>query len=141
MIDTEISIQRNKKIIKIFIILVSLSLAIWVISNSTYNATIYFHYVHNRNTGEAIGLAGSLIMYIGLWILSGVLLSSILMGLSMFSYVILHRKDEKILKRYYHPVYEEELTYGIDVSRKIGYVLPLVFIILHVSNIVTINYF
>ena len=141
MTDIERSIQRNKKIIRGFIILVALSLVIWIIANSTHNTTVYFHYVHNRNTGEAIGLIGSIIMYIGLWILSGVLLSSILMCFSMFLYFFLHRKDEKILMRNYHPVYEEELTYGTDLSRNVGYVLPLIFIILHVSNIVTINYF
>lgn len=59
----------------------------------------------------------------------------------MCLYYFLHRKDKNVFDRSYHPRYEEEFYYGGAVSFIATYIAAFILMVLHISNIATINIF
>lgn len=65
MTDEERSIQKNKGIITLAVLIFVVVACIFL--NSTMNDALYFHYIHNKNTGEPLGLIASILLYILFW--------------------------------------------------------------------------
>lgn len=141
MTDEERSIQKNKIIITVAVLVLVFVVVACILLNSTTNDTLYFHYVHNQNTGEPLSLIASIFLYILFWWFIGLVPSASVFLFMMCLYYFLHRKDKRILDRYYHPKYEEEFYYGGTVSFAATYIAILILMILHISNIATINVF
>ncbi len=57
----------------------------------------------------------------------------------MSVYYFLHRKDKKVFDRRYHPEYEKEFYYGGSVAFAATYIAVLHLMILHLSDLATIN--
>ena len=139
--DEERSIRKNKIIITVAVFVLDFVNVVFVLMNSTVNDTLYFHYVHNQSTGEPLGLILSIFLYILFWWLAGLILSGWVCVCTICLYYFLHRKDKRISERYYSPKYEEELYYGVELSFRVTYVVAFILILLHISNIVTVNMF
>lgn len=135
------SIQKNKIIITVAVLVLVFVVVAYILLNSTINDTLYFHYVHNQNTGEPLGLIASIFLYILFWWFAGLIPSACVFLFMMCLYYFLHRKDKRIFDRYYHPKYEEEFHYGGAVSFIATYMAVFILIVLHISNIATINVF
>lgn len=136
------SITRNKVAITIAIIILILLGSFYIVQNSTINDVVYFHNVHNQNTGEPISIIGSILLYFLFWWFLGMFPFSILSLFCLCLFYFLHRKDKQLLhKRHYTPKYIEEYYYGCKLSCIFSYVTVLVFMVLHISNIMTINIF
>lgn len=135
------NIHKNKLIITVAVLVLVFAVMAYILLNSTTNDTLYFHYIHNQNTGESLGLIASILLYILFWWFVGLVPSSSVFLFVLCLYYFLHRKDKRILDRYYHPKYEEEFYYGGLLSLAATYIAILVLMILHISNIITINAF
>lgn len=139
MSDEERNIQKNKLIITIAVLVLVFVIVAYILLNSRINDTLYFHYVHNQNTGEPLGLIASILLYILFWWFAGLIPSACVFLFAMCLYFFLHRKDKKLLDRCYHPKYEEEFHYGGMVAFIATYIAVLVLMVLHISNFATIN--
>lgn len=143
MSDEERSRQRNILIITIADLVFVFIIVGYILLNSTLNnEPLCFHYVQNGQTGEPLGLLMSVFLYILFWFfIVGGIPSAIVFLFSQGVYVFLHRKDEKLFDSHYHPVYETEYFYGGLVAFSSSYLAALILLILHISNIATINIF
>lgn len=141
MSDEERNIQKNKLIITVAVLVLVFVVMACILLNSTINDTLYFHYVHNQNTGEPLGLITSIFLYVLFWWFAGLVPSACVFLFAMCLYFFLHRKDKKLLDRSYHPKYEEEFHYGGTVAFIATYIAVLVLMVLHISNFATINVF
>ena len=141
MTDEERSIQKNKKIITVAVLTLAFAIVAVILLKSTLNDTFYFHYIQNQKTGENIGLIVSILGYLLLWWLLGMLPSACLSLFSLCLYYFLHRKDKEILSRHYHPKYETECSHCAYLSFTISYIATFVLLVLHIFNIATINIF
>ena len=140
MSDEERSIQKNKTIILVAVLIITFFMVSCILLNSTANDTVYFHYAHNLNTGEPIGLIGSIVLYVVLWGFSGIFPAGINWLLITYLYFFLHRKDKNVTNRFRTPKYEEEHDYGTKIAFVVSYIAAGILIILHVSNIVTMDF-
>ena len=139
MSNEEKSIYKNKIILTIFILVFVFIMVAFVLLNSTANDTFQFHYIHNRNTGEAIGLVASILLYLLFSYLIMMIPFCVVFLFSLYLYFFLHRKDKRVWSRSYCPKYEDELHYAGSVSFAATYIAVLVLMALHITNIVTIN--
>ncbi len=137
----EIGIKKNKRIITISILIYVFILFLFILINSTFNDELRFICVTNQNTGEPIGVIGSLFLYILLWWFVGLIPSAMVFLFVLLLYCFLHRKDRRILERNYHPSYEEEYYYGGKVTFIATYVAAGLLLILQMFNVITINIF
>lgn len=62
--DEDKSIQKNKRIITIAVLIFVFSAVGYILLNSTLNDTMYFHYICNQRTGEPMSLVGSVLLYL-----------------------------------------------------------------------------
>ncbi len=136
-----VDIKKNKRIITISILIYVFILFLFVLINSTFNDELRFVYVTNQNTGEPIGVIGSLFLYVLLWWFVGLIPSAMVFLFVLLLYHFLHRKDSRILERNYHPPYEEEYHYGGKVTFISTYIAAGVLLILQIFNVITINIF
>ena len=135
------SIQKNKLIITVAILVLVFIVVAYILLNSTVNDTLYFHYVYNQNTGEPLGLIASIFLYILFWWFAGLIPSACVFLFALCLYYFLHRKDKRLFDRCYHPKYEEEFHYGGAVAFMATYVAVFILLVMHISNIATINLF
>ena len=136
------NIRKNKAIITVAVIILVAIMVIYVLLNSNLNDDFYFHYVCNGKTGEPLGFFISVFMYVLFWFfIAGSLPAVCVFLLTMCLYFFLHRKDENILSKTYCPEYEEEFYYGGFISLTITYGAVLVLMVLHITNIITIDIF
>jgi hypothetical protein len=138
--DEDNSIQKNKRIITIAVLIFVFSAVGYILLNSTLNDTIYFHYIYNQRTGEPMSLIGSILLYLLFGFVLGLIPFSITFLFSLCLYFFLHRKETNF---YYndHPKHEEEYFYGGYVALLSTYAAVYVLLILHISNIATIHIF
>lgn len=141
MIDEEQMIKKNKIIITIAILFLIITSVIYILLNSTINDTLCFHYIHNQNTGEQIGLITSILLYLIFWWFIGLIPSSGVFLFSLCLYYFFHRKDKRLFERSYQPKYKEEIYYAWTVAYRATYIAILILMALHISNIATINMF
>lgn len=141
MNDEERSIYKNKLILTVSVLVLVFSAVACILLNSTTNDSIYFHYLHNQNTGEPLGLVASIFLYALFWWFAGLIPSSCVSLFALCVYYFLHRKDKRLFERSYHPKYEEEFHYGGAVAFISTYAAILILMVLHISNIATINVF
>ena len=137
----EKSIVKNKRIILSSIVIFVALIVILILLNSSLNSDVYFHYVYNQNTGARLSIITSLFLYFLFWWFAGFVPSAVVFLFMMSVYYFLHRKDKKVFDRGYHPEYEEEFYYGGSVAFVATYIVVLFLMILHLSNLVTINIF
>lgn len=135
------SLKKNKIIIATSVILLVLSMFILILSRSSINGALSFHYVYNRNTGEPLSLAMSIFLYILLFWFIGLIPSSSVFLFSIMIYYFLHRKDKRLFNRNYHPTYEEEFFFGGKVAFASTYLAILILMLLQISNLVIIRVF
>lgn len=137
----ERSIQKNKFIITISVLVLIFVVMAYILQNSTVNDTLYFHHVYNQNTGEPFRIIDSILVYILLWFVVGLIPCACMMLFVLCLYCFLHRKDKQFFDRRYCPIYEEECDYGWKFAQISTYVAVLILMVLHISNAVTINAF
>ena len=141
MENEEKTIEKNKRISAITVLSVVFIITAFILMNSTLNDTVYFHHIHNRNTGEPIGFVASILLYLLFWWFVGLVPSACVFLFMLFLYCFLHRKDKRLIERNYHPKYEEEFYYGGAVAFISTYIVALGLMILHITNIATIKIF
>lgn len=141
MTTEEKIIHKNKIIITVAVLLLVFVIMACILLNSTTNDTLYFHYIYNQNTGKQLGLITSIFLYILFWWFAGLVPSACVFLFTLHLYFFLHRQDKRLFDRYYHPKYEEEFYYGGAVAFIATYVAIFILIVLHISNIATINVF
>lgn len=139
MIDEKKNTKRNKIIITVAILLLAVVVWVFIFMNSTVtvNGNLSFHYSHNLNTGEPSGLIPSIITYIFYWWILGAIPAACVFLFMMCIYGILHRGDERLFKA--ASKHEEELEYGGKLAYIVTYVTIAIVMLLHISNIVTID--
>ena len=134
-------IKRNKIIIATLTIVLVLTVFLLILFNSEINGSLSFHYVHNQKTGEPLSLIVSILLYILLWWFLGSVPSAAVCLFSLLVYEFLHRKDKKLVERWYYPPYEEEYHFGAEVAFISTYTAVLILLLLQISNLVTISVF
>lgn len=122
--------KKNKTIITAAILILVGYILICTILISTKNDVLYFHYINNPFTEETFNLLTSILIYISLWGVIGLISSFCVFQVVKCLCNHLHRKDYKN--------YEEELRYGRIVSFVATYTLILIIMVLNISNIMTI---
>ncbi len=142
MTDEERSIQKNKIIITIAILVVVFIGVGYTLLNSTLNDELYFRYAYNQKTGEQLNLASSLLIYFFIFGVFGIPHAGCVFLFMMYLYYFLHRKDKRLFRdRSYCPDYEEEFHYGGRVALRATYTARFILMLLHISNVITINDF
>ena len=139
--NEEKNIYKNKLIISIATLVVVFIVCAIILLKSTLHNDIYFHYVANQNTGEPIGLFGSLIIYALFFGLAGTLFFCPVALFVVLLYSFLHRKEFKSLNPKKYHKHEEELYYGVKLAAISTYAVVLVLMILHLLNICTVDFF
>lgn len=135
------SIRKNKIIIATSIVILIVILFCLILSNSSINGALSFHYVYNQKTGESLSLGMSIFLYVlFFWFIGLVPFSSVFL-FSLIIYCFLHRKDKRLFERKYHPSYENELYFGAKVAFISTYTAIFILMVLQISNLVTIQVF
>lgn len=135
------SMRKNKIIIATSIILLVFTIFCLVLSNSSINGALSFHYVYNQNTGEPLSLGMSIFLYLlFFWFVGLVPFSSVFL-FSLIVYFFLHRKDKRLLERRYHPPYEDEMYFGGKIAFISTYTAIFILMVLQISNLVVIRVF
>ena len=104
MSETSINIKKNKRIIVSAGIVLVLISFIYILNNCTFHTNFDFVHYINKNTGEQQSLASSLLVYLFLWVVTGLIPSACDILFMMGVYVLLHRKDKDVFNRASHPV-------------------------------------
>ena len=133
--------RRNKRIIAIICIIVALVVFIIIITTCQLNNQLSFRYIHNNNTSEQLSILVSIFLYILILGVAGLVPYGALALLSMIVYFFLHRKDERILERRYHPPYESEFFFGEFVARITAYIGTFIMLVLYISGLITFRIF
>lgn len=133
----ELNIQRNKIIITIFVLTIILLAFSCVMLHSEPNEGVNFRHIYNNYTGEKLSVLGSILCYLFVWCVLGILPGGATAVLTMCLYLLLHRKDENLLDRHYHPEYECEIEYGIKLSLATGYAAMFLVILSYAVSIIT----
>ena len=128
-------IERNKKIITVFVVLLMVFFFVCALLCSDFNGTLSFQYIKNGNTGELNGFFASMICYMFAWGIFGMIPGSCGAYFAFILYLVLYRKDEKRQKS---PKYESISHYGAWLSIFSGYVVVLLLLILHISGIISV---
>ena len=137
MTEEEKNISRNKKIILIAEIVLLIIPIVILVAKSTGSAPVHFNQVTNGNTGEPIGVIGSIFLHLLTWGLVGGLLSCVMCLVVELIYTFLHIKDKNTWARFNPPKHEEELFYGFGISFFTSYVATFVVMILIVFNFIS----
>ena len=127
-------LTRNKRIAIISAIALSLLFMVCILFHSEPNDTIYFHFVHDRNTGESLGWFVSVFLYILLWWVIGMLPAGWNSILILILYMLLYPKNTQLRDKHFDVAY-----YGGWTALCSTYGAVLVLMILHLSNIITID--
>lgn len=133
--------RKNRAIIGISVIALVVVVFIVTLLNSQYNGTFAFHYIHNLNTGRPMSAFVSVLLYILLWWVMGLIPAASVALFSLVLYFILHRKDKRLLQSNYHPPFESEHYWGARIAFISTYVAVLILMILQISNLVSIRVF
>ena len=132
-------IKKNKRILALFLTFL-IAVGIWVyLSQSTFTGKFQFAYLHNRNTGEPVSALASLLLYILAGAFLGTIPCSAMTVLSIGLYFFLHRGDQMLFLKNYHPAYEEELNFAVSAAFRWGYAAVFALVALHISGIIVLK--
>ena len=133
------TIKRNKIIISVTVISVTIALFIYTLLKSEFVGNMSFQYIYSPNTNEPLPILICIFLYFLLWLLCGSIPFSCLFFLVLIIYTIIHRKDKSLFNRRYHPVYESEAYLGYAVSAISVYTATFILIVLHASGIISVE--
>ena len=130
-------IEKNKRIIICAgIILVTIGVVCFL-CNCHFSGRIDFLHQTHQKTGEQLGVGLSWVIYLFLWVVSGIIPSSCVMLFMMMVYCFLHRKDKKFYQKVYHPEYEQECDVIVNTSLSVTYLSSAVLFLLYIFGVIT----
>lgn len=131
-----VNTKRNKTVISASSISIVLFFFFLILSNCKLTGEFSFLYIENQNTGQAMSLGLSIITHLFLWLVLSLIPASCMFLFSMFVYLILHRKDPRLMERGYTPPYESEFYFGVAVSFSSTYIATFILMVLFACGIV-----
>jgi hypothetical protein len=139
--EEEKNIQKNKRIIKSFVISVVGILFSYVLIKSSPGEGPDFHYIGQQILHDPLFFLAGVVGFLLLWfcIVGGIPAASVFLLMLCF-YFFLHRKDPKLLERNYHPKYEEEFHYGGKIALIYTYLATLILMLLNFFSIITYEF-
>ena len=140
MSETSINIKKNKRIIVSAGIVLVLISFIYILYNCTFHTNFDFVHYINKNTGEQQSLASSLLVYLFLWVVTGLIPSACDILFMMGVYVLLHRKDKDVFNRASHPVYEEECDVIVGTALRATYAASAILFFLYMFGLISLNW-
>lgn len=131
--------KNNKKeqIIIISILLLVFLISCYILANSEFNNEIKFRWIINQNTGAPISFIGSVVIYILLWGLVGLIPSVAVFLFALLLFCFLYRKAHCSYRKSCFPEYDEFDTCG-KIAFVSTYIAAGILLLLHILNIVTI---
>lgn len=132
------NVSKNKKIITIVVLTVVVIVSFLIILSGNFNGKFEFQIISNQTTGEPLGVLISLFIYFLMWLMLGIVPSSVIMLFSFLVQSFLNRDSKCWFEKGRLPKNEDDFEYAGKIALVSVYTAIFILMFLHAFGLVTI---